>query len=105
MWKPRLALGVTQTRLSGTMPSTKVQAELQMPSMMTRSPRSRIWAYLALYSSTNPPWSRVTRYKTSQRSRRRRWLRNIADVQPRPVHAVDEGGELRCRQPHHAIAD
>src|SRR5438874_479714 len=44
------------------MPSTSVQAELQMPSMTTRSPRSRIFANLILYSSTRPPWSRVMRY-------------------------------------------
>ena len=30
------------------MPSTSVQAELQMPSMMTRSPRSRIWRIFGL---------------------------------------------------------
>jgi len=47
-----LARGVTHTLFSGTMPTTMVQAELQMPSMMTRSLRSRIRWYLALYSST-----------------------------------------------------
>ena len=47
-----LALGVTQILFIGTMPNTSVQAELQMPSMMTRSLRSRMRLYLALYSST-----------------------------------------------------
>src|SRR5437868_3839107 len=55
-----LARGVAQMRLSGTMPSTSVQAELQMPSMITRSLRSRTFAYFALYCSTKPPKSRVT---------------------------------------------
>src|SRR5881394_4005360 len=55
-----LARGVAQMRLSGTMPSTKVQAELQIPSMITRSWRSRTFAYFALYCSTKPPKSRVT---------------------------------------------
>lgn len=32
-----LAFGVTQILFIGTMPNTSVQAELQMPSMMTRS--------------------------------------------------------------------
>src|SRR5947209_6821927 len=55
-----LARGVAQMRFSGTMPSTSVHAELQIPSMITRSLRSRTFAYFALYCSTKPPKSRVT---------------------------------------------
>src|SRR3954447_14588283 len=55
-----LARGVAQMRFNGTIPSTSVQAELQMPSMITRSPRSRTFLYFALYSSTKPPKSRDT---------------------------------------------
>ena len=49
---PIWARGVTQILLSGTMPNTMVQAELQMPSMMTRSCRARMRSYFALYSVT-----------------------------------------------------
>ena len=48
-------MGVTHIRLSGTMPRTRVQEELLSPSIITRSPRSRMAAYLSLYWSMQPP--------------------------------------------------
>ena len=40
-----------------------------------------------------------------QASRRGLRRRNIPRMKTRPVQAVDERGELRSRQPHHAVAD
>src|SRR5215472_284679 len=32
-------------------------------------------------------------------------LRDVAGMQPRPIQTVHQRGELRCAQPHHAVAD
>jgi hypothetical protein len=47
-------LVVANPSLNGTMPNNGVQAELQMPSIITRSWRSRIRSCFAFYSLTSP---------------------------------------------------
>ena len=60
-WNPSTAFAVTQMRSCGTIASTSVQADEQVPSMTICSPASRSAIYRDQYAPMLPPWSSVMR--------------------------------------------